>query len=257
MEFKSHLYIFLGVILLSGINDRAEAVQINMLFDVQLDRVYSYDGTPFTDSNIGDTSTMSITFNTDVIATYESIEPWGVGTSRLFTNLADPVIVNSPYSGYIPSNPISNPAINNFSAAGVTANERLSVGNGIWYEDLWFYNQYSQISQSTTDGIDTYRYMFNVHWNMTNYNYSDGDLYFFDEADIFSVLNRSITEDRTFSISQDAYIDYSDGSYFGYDLDGTATLKEYNIVSAVPTPASIYLFILGLIGLAGCRLRRK
>ncbi len=255
MEKKLNIVILSGFLLFTLIFDVVEAAQVNLMFDVRFDRAYSYNGSPFTGMNTGDMSTLQISFNTEITGTYESVEPWGVGTARLYTYLATPVSVISPFAQYVPSNPFSNQIGNSFSAAGVTANERLP--SDVWYEDLWFANQYSQFSQFSTDGIDVYRSKTNIHWNMTNHNYMLGDLYFFKENDIINVLDRSISDGITFSISEDAYIDYSDGSFFGYDLDGTATLRNYTIVSSVPIPPAILLFTSGLLGLISLQLRKN
>jgi hypothetical protein len=247
--------VFFTILSIAG---PAGATQIDLLFDVKLNRIYSYDGTPLSGVSIGDMSTMKISFNNEISSKHESVNPWGPGTSRLFTYLNGPTLIESPFTQYVPTNPFPNPIPTAFSAAGVTANERLSIGDGaMWYEDLWFANQYSQFSQSVTDGLDAYRYKLNVHWNMTRYDFTPDKLYYFEEADLLSLLNRSISDGITFSISEDAYIDFSDGNFFGYDLYGTATLREFKMATPVPAPTSFLLFGIGLLGLAGISRRKQ
>lgn len=252
---KGNLFLLLGAILLFiSIAEIADATQIDLLFDVKLDRIYSYDGTQPTGPTIGDTSTLKISFNNDIAYTRTSLNPWGVDTSILITRLDGAVDVESPYTQFVPANPIANPVDRSFYAEGRTIYQG---NNDIWYEDLWFTNQYSQFSDDDTDGIDVYRYKFNVHWDMTRFDYTPDKLYFFDEQEVINVLQRSIDDGVTFSISEDAYIDFSDGSYFGYDIDGTATLRGYNIINPVPEPSTILLLGSGLLGLGWYGRKRK
>ena len=220
---------------------------IDLTFDVRLDRVYSYDGKPLQGINIGDKRTLHIQFDNTVVQTWAEQEPWGQGTARLHTRLAGPVIVDSPFAHFVPGNPFTSHFPQVFAAEGITANERQSGPfSSVWYEDLWFNKQYDQIVPPEADGSYAYRYKLNVHWNKTNYNYVPGSLYYFSPESVTGLLDRSLKDGVTFSLSQDAYIQYKDGTATGYDLDGTATLREYR-VSAVPEPQSIYLLSLGVL----------
>ena len=224
----------------------ASAEVIDLAFDVRLDRIYSYDGRSLAGITVGDVTTLRIEFDNTVVQTWTEQNPWGEGTARLYSRLQNPVIVNSPFEQFVPTSPFQNQPIQNFGASGVTSNERQNGPYAsVWYEDLWFNKQYDQVVEAGPDGSYAYRYKFNVHWNKTNNNYTPGSLYFFTPITIKSLLDTSIRDGITFNLSQDAYIQKSDGSASGFNLNGTATLREYRVL-AVPEPNTQALLAFGI-----------
>lgn len=237
----------------SVVTGLSQAARIDLIFDVRLDRIYSYDAKHLEGILIGDVLPMFITFDSEVGQTYAETDPWGPGTARLYSSLVGPVFVDSPYSSFIPSNPFQPVQPNSFSANGVTANER--QGSNVWYEDLWFSNQYDQIEPVQADGAYAYRRKFNLHWNKTNFDYTPGDLYFFTSEDVLRVLDQSLLG-TTFNLTDDAYIQFADGNAAGFELFGTATLREYRVIE-VAEPGSFITVLLGILVLCFVQRRRN
>ncbi|MEK8025107.1 hypothetical protein [Pseudaquabacterium rugosum] len=243
---SQHTMKTLTALAIASVALSANAVPLELNFDVRLDRVYSYDGAPFSGLSVGDVRSMSISFDSSVIANWSEVNPWGSGTARLHSFLAGPVQVVSPYEAFVPTSPFAVPIPTDYSAEGITANER---GSGplanIWYEDLWVTRQFSQYQTPSPDGSSSYHYKFNMHWNRTNYDYAPGALYYFTAQEVTNLLDRALNEGTTFSVSQDAYIQFVSGAATGFDLDGTATLRGYRVL-AIPEPSSVILTIFGL-----------
>jgi hypothetical protein len=226
----------------------ASAIPIELTFDVRLDRQYSYDGSALHGIAIGDVRPMRIIFDNAVTQYATFAEPWGPGTAWLWSFLAGPVTIDSPFTPYVPDNPFANPVPLSFQAIAVTSNERLP--SGVWYEDLWFNRQYDQFIDVQPDGMYAYRSKLNVHWNKTNFNYTPGDLYFYTSDDVMRLLDRSVNDGITFNLSDDAYIEYANGNASGFDLNGTATLRGYRVIQSsepLPEPGSCGLITAGIL----------
>lgn len=249
----------LAALAVTAIAFSANATPVELIFDVRLDRVYSYNGAQLSGLSVGDVRAMSIYFDSSVISNWSEINPWGPGTARLHSLLAGPVQVASPFEAFVPRSPFAIPISTVYSAEGVTANERGSGPfSNVWYEDLWITRQFSQYQPPLSDGSNAYHYKFNMHWNKTNYDYEPGALYYFTSQDVMHMLDRSLAEGIDFSVSQDAYIQYSSGVAIGFDLDGTATLRGYRVI-AIPEPTTATLLLLGLpiLGIIHSRSIRK
>jgi len=197
--------------------------QINLTFNGRVVRVLSYGGAPPPDINIGDRFTMDLSFLSIVSWTRLNDEPWGPGTSRLFTYLLKPVIFTSPFEVYLPENPLPPTIHDELQGIGTTYIDPPTGGEG-----LSFLQQYRQFSQDSLDGIDYYRYYLSV--NMAEYGpeYTEEDLYYFDKERIISILDRTINDEITSRIfTNSAYIQYSNDIYYGNDIQATIDLTGY------------------------------